>query len=52
MQHYWLDKIFSIYKRAKSGELKVRDEWMTETKAMFDMLGIDENQTQLTQGQQ
>ena len=52
MQHYWLDKIFSIYKRAKSGELKVRDEWMTETKALFDMLGIDENQTQLTQGQQ
>lgn len=52
MQHYWLDKIFSIYKRAKSGELKVRDEWMTETKALFDMLGIDENQTQLTEGQQ
>lgn len=52
MQHYWLDKIFSIYKRAKSGELQVRDEWMTETKALFDMLGIDENQTQLTQGQQ
>lgn len=52
MQHYWLDKIFSIYKRAKAGELKVRDEWMTETKALFDMLGIDENQTQLTQGQQ
>jgi len=25
---------------------------MTETKALFDMLGIDENQTQLTQGQQ
>ncbi len=36
MQHYWLDKIFSIYKRAKSGELQVRDEWMTETKALFD----------------
>lgn len=52
MQHYWLDKIFNIYKRAKSGELQVRDEWMTETKALFDMLGIDENQTQLTQGQQ
>ena len=52
MQHYWLDKIFSIYKRAKSGELKVRDEWMTETKALFDMLGIDENQTRLTEGQQ
>lgn len=52
MQHYWLDKIFSIYKRAKSGELQVRDEWMTETKALFDMLGIGENQTQLTQGQQ
>lgn len=52
MQHYWLDKIFSIYKRATSGELQVRDEWMTETKALFDMLGIDENQTQLTQGQQ
>ena len=52
MQHYWLDKIFSIYKRAKSGELQVRDEWMTETKALFDMLGIDENQTQLTEGQQ
>lgn len=52
MQHYWLDKIFSIYKRAKSGELQVRDEWLTETKALFDMLGIDENQTQLTQGQQ
>ncbi len=52
MQHYWLDKIFSIYKRAKSGELQVRDKWMTETKALFDMLGIDENQTQLTQGQQ
>lgn len=51
MQHYWLDKIFSIYKRAQSGELKVRDEWMTETKALFNMLGIDENQTQLTQGQ-
>lgn len=52
MQHYWLDKIFSIYKRAKSGELKVRDEWMTETKALFNMLGIDETQPQLTQGQQ
>lgn len=52
MQHYWLDKIFSIYKRAKSGELQVHDEWMTETKALFDMLGIDENQSQLTQGQQ
>lgn len=52
MQHYWLDKIFSIYKRAKSGELQVHDEWLTETKALFDMLGIDENQTQLTEGQQ
>lgn len=52
MQHYWLDKIFSIYKRAKAGELKVRDEWMTETKDLFGMLGIDENQTQLTEGQQ
>lgn len=52
MQHYWLDKIFSIYKRAKAGELKVRDEWMTETKELFGMLGIDENQTQLTEGQQ
>ena len=51
MQHYWLDTIFNIYKRAKSGELKVKDGWMESTKDLLNMLGVDENQTQLTKGQ-
>lgn len=51
MAHYWLDTIFNIYNRVKSGELTVKEGWLQSTKEMFDMIGIDQNQTQLTKGQ-
>ncbi len=51
LAHYWLDTIFNIYNRVKSGELTVKEGWLQSTKEMFDMIGIDQNQTQLTKGQ-
>ena len=52
LAHYWLDTLFNIYKRVQSGELQANQEWINEKKEMFAMLGIDENQTKLTKGQQ
>lgn len=51
LAHYWLDTIFNIYQRVQSGELKVKEGWLQSTKDLFDMVGIDQNQTQLTKGQ-
>ena len=51
MQHYWLDTIFSVYKRAKAGEINPREEWMQETRDLFGMLGIDENQAEVNEVQ-
>ena len=52
LAHYWLDTLFSVYKRVSGGELKANAEWLQEKKDMFVMLGIDENQEKLTAGQQ
>lgn len=52
MAHYWLDTIFKVFKQAQAGKLNVRPEWMAQKREMFAMLGINENQTSLTRGQQ
>ena len=52
LAHYWLEKIFTVYKRVQAGELQANPEWIAEKKEMFDMLGISENQLALTKTQQ
>lgn len=52
LAHYWLEKIFTVYKRVQAGELQANPEWMAEKKEMFAMLGISEKQLSLTKTQQ
>lgn len=52
MAHYWLDTIFKMFKRVQAGEIEARPEWVAQKREMFAMLGINENQTSLTRGQQ
>lgn len=36
----------------QKGQIKVEEQWLTEVKTLFNMLGINENQENLTRVQQ
>ena len=50
--HYWLNTLFNVYKRVQSGDLKVKPEWVSHVKELFNMVGIVDTQENLTRGQQ
>lgn len=50
--HYWLNTLFNVYKRVQSGDLKVKPEWISHVKALFNMVGVANTQENLTRGQQ
>lgn len=52
MSHFWLDTYFKLFKQAQRGEIQVSEQWLTEVKTLFNMLGINENQENLTRVQQ
>ena len=52
MSHFWLDTYFKLFKQAQQGEIQVSEQWLTEVKTLFNMLGINENQENLTRVQQ
>lgn len=52
MSHFWLDTYFKLFKQAQKGEIQVSERWLTEVKTLFNMLGINENQENLTRVQQ
>lgn len=52
MSHFWLDTYFKLFKQAQKGEIQVSEQWLTEVKILFNMLGINENQENLTRVQQ
>ena len=52
MSHFWLDTYFKLFKQAQKGEIQVSEQWLTEVKTLFNMLGINENQENLTRVQQ
>ena len=52
MSHFWLDTYFKLFKQAQQGEIQVGEQWLTEVKTLFNMLGINENQENLTRVQQ
>lgn len=52
MSHFWLNTYFKLFKQAQKGEIQVSEQWLTEVKTLFNMLGINENQENLTRVQQ
>ena len=52
MSHFWLNTYFKLFKQAQQGEIQVSEQWLTEVKTLFNMLGINENQENLTRVQQ
>ena len=52
MSHFWLDTYFKLFKQAQKGQIQVSEQWLTEVKTLFNMLGINENQENLTRVQQ
>lgn len=52
MSHFWLNTYFKLFKQAQQGEIQVGEQWLTEVKTLFNMLGINENQENLTRVQQ
>ncbi len=52
MSHFWLDTYLKLFKQAQKGEIQVSEQWLTEVKTLFNMLGINENQENLTRLQQ
>lgn len=52
MSHFWLDTYFKLFKHAQKGEIQVSEQWLAEVKTLFNMLGINENQENLTRVQQ
>lgn len=52
MSHFWLNTYFKLFKQAQRGEIQVSEQWLTEVKTLFNMLGINENQENLTRVQQ
>lgn len=49
--HYWLNTLFNVYKRVQSGDLKVKPEWISHVKELFNMVGVADTQENLTRGQ-
>ena len=52
MSHFWLNTYFKLFKQAQRGEIQVSEQWLTEVKTLFNMLGINKNQENLTRVQQ
>ena len=52
MSHFWLNTYFKLFKQAQKGQIQVSEQWLTEVKTLFNMLGINENQENLTRVQQ
>lgn len=50
--HRYLEKIWGIYKEAQAGVRTVNQAWIEETEKLFEMLGIDTTQDQITVEQQ
>lgn len=50
--HRYLEKIWGIYKEAQAGVRTVNQAWIEETEKLFEMLGIDPTQDQITVEQQ
>lgn len=46
--HRYLEKIWGIYKEAQAGVRTVNQAWIEETEKLFEMLGIDPTQDQIT----
>ena len=52
MSHFWLNTYFKLFKQAQKGQIQVSEQWLTEVKTLFNMLGINANQENLTRVQQ
>lgn len=50
--HRYLEKIWGIYKQAQAGQKVVNQAWIEETEKLFEMLGIDPNQDEISVEQQ
>lgn len=50
--HRFLEKIFNYFKEAQTGERAVSDEFMADVQQLFNILGIQPTQDQLTTVQQ
>lgn len=50
--HRYLEKIWGIYKEAQAGVRTVNQAWIEETEKLFEMLGIDPNQDEISVEQQ
>jgi len=52
MHHRYLEKIWGIYQQTIGGTKTVTQEWLDDTRRLFEMLEIDPNQETLTVQQQ
>lgn len=50
--HRYLEKIWGIYKQAQAGQKVVNQAWIEETEKLFEMLGIDPSQDEISVEQQ
>lgn len=50
--HRYLEKIWGIYKQAQAGQKVVNQAWIEETEKLFEMLGIDPRQNEISVEQQ
>lgn len=50
--HRYLEKIWGIYKQAQAGQKVVNQAWIEETEKLFEMLGIDPTQNEISVEQQ
>ena len=50
--HRYLEKIWGIYKQAQAGQKVVNQAWIEETEKLFEMLGIDPSQNEISVEQQ
>lgn len=50
--HRYLEKIWGIYKQAQAGQKVVNQAWIEETEKLFQLLGIDPSQNEISVEQQ
>ena len=50
--HRYLEKIWGIYKQAQAGQKVVNQAWIEETEKLFEILGIDPSQDEISVEQQ
>lgn len=50
--HRYLEKIWGIYKQAQAGQKAVNQAWIEETEKLFEILGIDPSQNEISVEQQ